>query len=288
VIPAGSSGKIVAKVNTKPNQSGSFSKAITVVTDLPDQPVFRLSMSFRTVTPIVGVPRLEMQVEGLADEAITGRLLLRRSDGKRLEVSKAEGSFPIDIAVRTTRGDGGEQPAASDSELWLVVDVPPQPQAQRYSGKLVLETNDPEASQLEVPLTVSVRDIFSVRPQEVQLTVPEEPGSARVIRVRLRHGSRVPFSVTDVEISNPELFSVEVDSERKSVHHELLLTLAKDVSATSLKKLVTATMKVSVSEPRKPVLEIPVNIGTEALLRPALVAGSVPFGTRKNPEPDTK
>jgi hypothetical protein len=276
VIPAGGSGTIVAKVKTKANQGGSFSKSITVATNVPGEEFLKLSLTYRAVAAILAEPMLGFRLDGIENESISGRILLQRSDGERLEVSMDTAPFPFDIEVRTERGNdtsGGEN--ASSSDLWLEVTIPPQQETVRHSGNLRLKTNHPDAELLEVPINVWVRPVIDIRPKDIRIDVFEDPSRSRMIRVRLNHGDRTPFEVTAIEVSDPELLLVELDSDRKQPYHELSMKLADGVIASMMPEQVDATVRVSLSDPRRPIVEIPVT------LVPRKSDPNPPFGIRR-------
>jgi len=278
VIPAGGSGTIVAKVKTRANQNGSFSKSITVATNVPGEEFLKLSLTYRVVAAILAKPQLGFRLKGIENETVSGRILLHRDDGERLEVSMDTAPFPFDIEVRTERGnkksDAGN---ASSADLWLEVTIPPQQEPVRHSGNLILKTNHPEAERLEVPISVWVRPVIDIRPKRIRVDVYEDPSRSRMVRVRLNHGARTPFQVTAIEISDPELLLVKLDSDRKQPYHELQLSLAEGVIASTMPKEVTATVRVSLSDPRKPIIEIPV------ALVPRKPLENPPYGTRRRP-----
>jgi len=284
VIPAGGSGTIVAKVKTRANQSGSFSKSITVATNVPGEEFLKLSLTYRVVAAILAKPQLGFRLKGIENEAVSERILLHRDDGERLEVSMDTAPFPFDIGVRTERGnDKSDAGNASSADLWLEVTIPPQQEPVRHSGNLILKTNHPDAERLEVPISVWVRPIIDIRPKRIRVDVYDDPSRSRMVRVRLNHGSRTPFEVTGIEVSNPELFLVELDSDRKQPYHELRVKLAEGVTASSMPEEVNATVRVNLSDAKKPVVEFPVT------LVPRQPLENPPYGIRRrNPDGDDR
>ena len=67
MIPAGGSGKLVAKVKTRVNQNGRMSKAVTVTTDAPGQESLRLTLSFKIAAAIVVRPRPQIFVDAIEE-----------------------------------------------------------------------------------------------------------------------------------------------------------------------------------------------------------------------------
>ena len=87
MIPAGRSGKLVAKVHTRPTQSGTVSKSISVATDAANAKSLRLSFKFTVETVISMTPRPQIFTNSVIGSEASGRILMHRTDGKRLEIS---------------------------------------------------------------------------------------------------------------------------------------------------------------------------------------------------------
>ena len=77
MIPAGQSGKLVAKVHTRPTQNGNLRKSVSVSTDSPDAPSFSLTLSFEVKAMIKVLPRAQLSLRGVVGEVSgepTGKL----------------------------------------------------------------------------------------------------------------------------------------------------------------------------------------------------------------------
>jgi histidinol dehydrogenase len=70
VIPAGGSGKLVARVHTGSNQDGRFSKGVSVHTDEPGSQDLRLSFSYKVSAPVVVRPHGQVIVAEDAEEMV--------------------------------------------------------------------------------------------------------------------------------------------------------------------------------------------------------------------------
>ena len=64
MIPAGGSGKLTARVATKPGQNGRVSKSVTVFTDEPGAQPRQLVFNFEASSPVMVLPRQTLYLRG--------------------------------------------------------------------------------------------------------------------------------------------------------------------------------------------------------------------------------
>lgn len=264
MIPAGGSGKLTAKVKTSEFQHGSLSKSVTVHTDQLGVEDLRLFFKFEVEAPILVRPHPGLSLTGVEMQQIQAKVVLHRSDGKRLELSDPHSDLPmkLSLAIRpvTAAELGDARLGAQPGDLVLAATAPPQPAVEHQMGKVTVTTNDPDRPRLELPVSVWIRDAIIVRP--AGLTLQLTPAGVRGQRsvVRLSSPVRRPFKVTTVGVSRPDLIAVEVDSEVPKLSHVLRVELAEGVDPSRVHEAVDITLKVSTTEPARPSLEIPVTI----------------------------
>jgi hypothetical protein len=264
VIPAVGSGKLTATVRTNPLTTGRVTKSVAVLTDAPGEEYLRLTLTFQAVAALTVVPTPRVNLGAFEGEATTVQIALRRTDGKPLEVTGVEHDLPFDLAITTGRvssvTDMGAGQQAEPGDVWIDVSLPPQPEATRGRGKLTVLTNHPDAPKLEVSARVSVRPLIDVRPRSVKLTISDRPDQRRDASVRLTHAGRVPFSVTKIEVSDPNLFTAALTTKPRQRYQVVRLALPDGLDSESLKASVQGTVRLHTTEGRKPVVEIPVTV----------------------------
>jgi acetolactate synthase regulatory subunit len=278
VIPAGGSGTLTARIETTVVQHGKVSKSVTVHTDDPESEVIRLVINFEAVASIIATPRLRLHLHAVENQGGSARILLHRPDGERLEVKEAaqdSADFPVDLKVvgvpvhePTTIAGGGR---AMPGDVWLEATMAPHGESIRWTGRVTVETNHPNAPNLEVPLSVWVQPVFDVRPQRVNLWIPEKPTDMRPVTVRVTHAARKPFAVTKMEVSHPELFSATALTASDRRFHTVRVQLNNLVDVSKIPGVVRGNLRLHTSDPEKPVIDIQVGLSPlhERVRRPA-------------------
>ena len=278
VIPAGGSGTLTARIETTVAQHGKVSKSVTVHTDAPGFDSFRLVINFEAVASIIASPRLRLHLNAVEGERGTGRILLHRPDGERLQISApphGAAELPVDLdlvgipGTESTAVSGGVRAVPGD--VWLEASLAPHGESLRWTGTVAVETNHPDAPTLEVPISVWVRPVFDVRPQRVNLWVPEEARDMQPVTVRVTHAARRAFEITDIEVSHPDLFSANALTESARRFHTLRVQLRDGVDVSKLEGPLQGWLRFHSSDPAKPLIEIQVGLSPmqERSRRPA-------------------
>ena len=137
MIPAGQSGKLVAKVHTRSTQNGSLKKGIVVALDSPDVKSLNLTMSFTVEAYIEIKPRPQVYVNTVAGSPAEARVLLHRTDGEALQITQVRFENE-DVVLAAQPYDPekevppGFRPKAGD--VWLTATVSPDVAAGQYTG----------------------------------------------------------------------------------------------------------------------------------------------------------
>ena len=248
-------------MKTNNGHSGRLSKSITVQTDATGAESLRLTVSFNTVTPIVALPAFRIQLNTVEGTSASQRVLLHRADGKPLEARLMKSSLEQGLRVDLAPADGTEEPIGRISpqlgDLWLVATME-KPAASSHDGVITLATNDPRTPVLELPLMVRVRPLIQVRPSPVRLWPAEGgPGGASVL-VRVSHSGRLAFEITAVEVADPKLVAAKLESTGSQQIHSLRVALVEGVAVEDDR--LRTTVRITTSDPSKPVIEIPVEV----------------------------
>ncbi len=278
VIPAGGSGTLTARIETTVVQHGKVSKSVSVHTDAPGHEVIRLVVNFEAVASIIATPRLRLHLNAVEGQGGSARVLLHRPDGERLEVTRAAhdgGEYPVDLKIvgvpvsEPTTLAGGSRAVPGD--VWLEAEMAPHGESIRWTGRVTVETNHPNAPQLEIPVSVWVQPLFDVRPQRVNLWIPEEATEMQPVTLRVTHAARKPFEVTKMEVSHPELFSATALTASDRRFHTIRVQLNNLVDASKVEGVVRGLLRLYTSDPAKPVIDIQVGLSPlhDRVRRPA-------------------
>jgi hypothetical protein len=261
VIPAGGSGKLVAKTKTTPLRTRRLSKSITVTTDAEGAANVMLRFTFDAKAPIQMLPSDRLVVYSIEGEETRQRMLLRNTDGEKLEVSGVATEVEYlrasvrQVAEREIWNGIEAQPGDSWVELDLSADAP----VGVHHGYLELTTNNPMAPSLRIPYLARVRKIISVKPEGARLWIAgsgDFDGASTFLG--LEHNRGKEFKITDVSVSEPELFTAEAVSQDAARRHTLRVKLQPELTPESIAGTVQAWITIDTDVPESPVLKVPV------------------------------
>jgi hypothetical protein len=263
VIPAGGSGTLTAKVKTKATQQGRVSKGVSVRTDSPGAERLTLSVIF-TAMPVVSVlPNARLFLNGVQGDEPTSTLVLRRNDGKPLNVTGIETRDAMleiattDVTEATTIG----RQQAVPGDVLLTATVPSDTVATATNGSLTITTDHPDANEIVVPFSVRLRSLIEARPAQLRLLLEEGNTAGRTTLFRIQHNRNRKFKVTGLEASNPEVFKAQlVDGEFDQQVHSVAVMLLDEVEPGSITARKMETLVISTSDDSQPELRIPVLI----------------------------
>jgi hypothetical protein len=265
VIPAGGSGKLVAKVKTRGNQNGRLSKRVSVTTDAPGKERLQLSLSFNAVAAIIARPRPNLYLNSVVGRAGSARILLHRPDGEALRLTVPEGSLPEGIKlnlIEVTEEEPGEQrfdPKPGD--VWVEVAVGEDSSTGTFNRNLELITNHPQAPRFPVQLMVRVQPVFALRPTRVGLRVSGDGTGGSTAAVRITNAEHQAFAISGIEVSHPEIFSAEVVANEPRPVHTVRIRSVPDLDPEKIDGNLRGTVKITVSGSTEEVLEAQVTVG---------------------------
>ncbi len=241
-----------------------MSKSIAVDTDDPDHRVIRLTMTFTVSSPIVVLPQLRVYLDTVAGSAERERVLLHRTDGKPLKVSARTEDLPPGVHVGAVpvreKATAPETPEAVPGDVWLETRVDADTSPGLYRGRLVVHTDHPDLPELELPTSVRVRPLVEARPDVVQLWVsPEERGSRSAL-FRVQHNGGGTFSITDIEVGDPDLVKATRMDEGASRLHNVRVDLVGDVEPTALDAARGIPVVIHTDDPDAPTVQVTVRI----------------------------
>lgn len=262
MIPAGRSGKLVAKVHTRPTQSGTVSKSISVATDAPNAKSLRLSFKFAVETIISMTPRPQIFANAMVGEQADGRILMHRNDGKKLEISavRYESSeievvaLPVDLKAENP---AGFKPA--DGDVWLVAKVKEDTAPGNHSLKVWLTTNHPKLTEVEIPVTFRIRAIISAHPEQVRLWLQTGSAGARGTLFRVNHNGGADFEVKSIKAEDESVVTASLVGEGPARMHSIRVEASPDLDVADLgQKGKTTELVITTSDPKQPEIRVPV------------------------------
>lgn len=223
VIPPGGSGTLTASVLTKPTQRGRLSKSITVFTDDPASSPLRLEVRMDVELPIEILPSPRLYLQALVTGGEPQQLLLRRTDGRPLQLSDpvsrvgAWVDFRIETVDHERRLPNGLD--ARPGDALITATVREGTEAISRSGTLQLRTNHDRMPVLEIPVTLRVRPMVELQPSEVRLVDGStRPGTSSTL-VRVTHNSGARFRVRSVDVADTGVVEAGVATEgARSTH----------------------------------------------------------------------
>jgi hypothetical protein len=289
VIPAGGSGQLKAKITLKPGQTGAISKTIMVYTDAAERRPLRLRLKVQPVTPVTVLPRMYAHVRASVGETVTESLLVRRGDGKKLEITEVTvlPSDTLDVSWRPV--DVEEDPpvhgmAGREGDIRVDLALPAGAPAGRRNGTLTFVTNHPDAPKMEVPFVSIVRPRIEPRPSEVRLRAAPAGRAGRQVELRLASTVGVPFSIRGIEVSDPELLEAEIlPGGDGQLHHRLMVGLTAEPETDTIEKEVRGWLRVATNDDAAPVVEIPVVVSPDPARVRTGRAADLPSGAARIP-----
>lgn len=276
VIPAGGSGRLTASLRSSPLYEGRVSKSVTVTTNAPGDTAHRLVFSVELRRPVAVLPSPALRLTVIEGVDRGRRFLLRREDGRPLEVTLREvrGGHVRVLAVPAFTADPPDDrdstaaalsPRAGAGDMWLELRPEPGLDPGSYSGEVVLATNVDEQPQLELPYSLRLRPLIDPVPQRVRLPAAAPTGGhPHSATVTLTHALGEEFAVTGIAVSHPELFTASrVGTRPRAATQTLRVDVIAAAAGSDENAVVEGWCTVETDDPRRPSLTIPVVIGDQ-------------------------
>ncbi len=280
-------------MKTGATQRGRVSKTVNVFTDAAGAENLRLRFTVDVRMAIEALPSFRFNLNTIEGQDSSERILLHRTDGQPLVIRKAEVPLkgvtvrtdPVDasppVAVPkektdlTPWGAAGEPVAitAEAGDVWLEMAADGTLEAGRYSDAVRIATNHPEAAEIEIPYSIRVRPLIDARPVVVRMwTAPTAENTGRSAIVTLIHYGDRKFSVADVEVSHPAIFTAAAYSREPSTQQSIRAGLVEGLDAAAVGAVTEGWIRVTMNDPERRTLEVPVLIApTQALSRRAVI-----------------
>ncbi len=272
MIPAGRSGKLVAKVHTKSTQNATLRKSISVFTDCEEAKSLRLSMAFTVESPITIRPRPLIYFNGTIGKEQSTRLLFHSNDGKALKIEKIRFDDPaiklsaeaFDPQVPVPAGFKPEQ-----GDVWLVARLNPGVEAGVRKTKAWITTSNSKAGEIEIPVNLLIRARIEAHPAELRFWVEDSGGGVRSTTFRLTNTAETMYTISSIEVADPELVEVSVVDPKPSQVHSISVKLLDGVGPAEVKKGLESQIIFHTTDPLQPLVQVPLRIlPRKAITRP--------------------
>ncbi len=259
MIPAGGSGKLIAKIKTYATQRGHVTKIVTVTTDDPVAKTIQLKVSFEPQPAIDIKPSSRVMLEVLEGQAGAKKVVLHRTDGKPLEVTGVEAGnsklFEVKV-VPVKAADPSLGAVAGD--VVLEVSTGPHKGYIFRSDALMVHTNHPKLASFRLPISLRVKPLIQATPAQLRLWAgPHELASGIHSILVLRSNVERPFRVVSATSSRPELIHLGSSRPEAAVQHSLQVVVPPEAVASIGEKTVRADITVRTDDPDRPEIEVP-------------------------------
>jgi len=272
VIPAGQSGTLTAKVKTRLTQNGPASKSIAVTTDSPGAERIMLALNFTAVSVVSVLPRPQITLNAIVGDEPQTTLVLHRADGKELEIRGVVSDEPR-IVITTkpvTEAQMVGRLQAKPGDVVLTASIAPNVEPVIANGRIKLETNHPDAPEVDINYGLRIRAVIEANPPQLRLLLQDGNSSARTMLFRVQDNRGGRFKLTGAKPSNPELFRVELlDGDAEAQVHQVAVMLQDDVLPGALESSVFESLVLSTDDSAQPELTVPIHIEPRELRRPA-------------------
>jgi hypothetical protein len=275
VVPAGGTGTLTAKIKTTSVQHGPISKSVAVTTDAPGAQRLMLNVKFTAVSLVSVLPRAQMNLRGVKGEVAETSVVLRRGDGKPLEVTDIESTD--DRIVITTEQVLEERQVgrqkARIGDVVITAKTTPDLQPVMANGRFSVRTNHPDAEPVDIVYAIRLLPTIEARPDRVRLILQEGNDPARSALLKVQHNRRGTFRLTGVKASKPELIQARlIDGDREQKVHNVAVSIQDDVAPGSLTGRVFGSIVLTTDDPQQPEVTVVVHIEPRELRRPGQAA----------------
>ncbi len=272
MVPAGQSGKLVAKVHTRPTQNGSLKKSIVVALDDPDTKSLNLTLSFTVEAMIEIRPRPQIYVNAVAGSAAEGRILLHRTDGEPLEITEIRfDKEGISLAALPHDPKAAAQPGfkPQEGDIWLTASVGADAAPGQFTGNAWLTTNHPKMKEMEIPVTVRLRPVMEVRPERLQLWIQEGAGAQQGTLFRMVHNREEGFEVVGIDVEDEGLVVATLLDKGESRAHSIRVSPTEAITAEDVVTPRATQIIIRTSLEDFPEVVVPVTLaGRRPISRP--------------------
>lgn len=259
-------------------------------TNDPRRPQINLTFNFDVRAQLEIKPAPYVNLFGVQGDTLEQVIVIRRTDGEKLEVPEITVSDPrveygkeIVTDATADRTPGPAAAKAGDVRLrFKVKPSAPGVPASSGAGTVRVKTNHPAKPEVTLPLSISVQPVL--RPVPPVLNVHRLPGvESAVGRVSLAHGANRAFRATGVELKGDLAgCTAKVLNEGPAAVQVIEVTSSGPPPAAGVH---TGTAVVATDQALMPTIEVPVTLRVPAQGPPAGTAGASGAGAARTAAP---
>ena len=267
VLQPGEKGELTFTMNTG-TAKATLQKNITVTSNDPQTPSVQLTVKAE-YTPLYDVtPNIMVRMDIRKGETTNTTVQIKRTDGKKLDIKKVEGSKPW-ITAKLLTAEKTEN--ADDQTARISIEAKPDGPLGNYSESLRVFTDNPTNPAVTIFVSGRLLGDIALNPAMLYWNVTDpaalkKQGAEALNTRRLIASSTVPgksFELRNATSSIKEI-SVELVSKDNGKSYEIVAKLADAPQQT-----VHGTITVESNLPSQPKIEVPITI---AVLKPVTAA----------------
>jgi hypothetical protein len=184
--------------DTKQFPSSSYSQAVTIGTNDPAMPKFKLTIKGLVYPPVQIYPPEMITMNAINNEEVArAAIAVYSMDMPTMKITKTSTGRPkLFVTKQTplTKSDR-EQLHIPGGGYRVDVEVQPGLPLGRFSDTLVIETDHPSQKELKVSIRGFATGPISVVPERLGMTVSGTSGGTHSLNVLVRGGNEVNFTV---------------------------------------------------------------------------------------------
>ncbi len=251
-IAPGGKGKVHAVLDTVDFQ-GAIAKTVTVLTNDPANPKLTLTIKAKIEPHVAVFPGYARYVYVQTLEPGTLVQTLWALDQQDFRVLEVQSPYPfIHATLREAAED--ERHADGIGRQWRIeMSIQPDATVGPLREFLVVKTNHPKQKEVRIPISGFVRPLLHVTPQVADFGAVDGLSEPREIELTL------------VNFGNDTITIEGIDSDRKGVAAKAMATelgrrfkILVTLSPEAGKGHLAGTLKIKTSNPKMPVVELPV------------------------------
>lgn len=244
ILP-GNTGEIKATFNSG-SYNGKVKKTIAVLSNDPDTPSHKLTISGEVIEEITIKPRNinfgSIHADNQTDKTV--KVSIKSQSGPDFKIIKVTPSKPFIEASATVDQNG---------EYTIVATLKDYNEIGRFSGKIILDTNSAKQPQASIVFYGVVEGDITINQKRIYFgTVPEGKEITKKLFVKINE-SDIKISSTKI---SPDYLSVNVDNryEQRNPHCLIEINLHKDAPIGKINGL----LELYTNSKEQPLINLPI------------------------------
>ena len=244
ILP-GNTGEVKATFNSG-NYRGKVKKTIAVLSNDPDTPSHKLTISGEIIEEISIKPRNinfgSIRTDNQSDKTV--KVSIKSQSGPDFKITKTTSSKPFVEASATVDQNG---------EYTIVARLKDYHEIGRFSGKIFLDTNSTRQPKASIVFYGVIEGDITINQKRIYYgTVPEGKEITKKLFVKINENN---IKILNTKIS-PDYLSVNVDEryEQRNPHCLIAINLHKDAPVGKINGL----LELNTNSKEQPIINIPI------------------------------